>query len=166
MRAISKASLDEVLRGMNINDISKATIRQCVNTAQELERVSGESFIHLEFGVPGIKASQFGVDMQKLALDAGIAAVYPPTAGIPEFKWNASAFIKAFVGIDIFPDCVVPTVGSMQGCFNLLMECSQLHEDRKAVIYISPGFPSHFLQAKILGLEARTFDIYNYRNYK
>ena len=52
MRAISKASLDEVLRGMNINDISKATIRQCVNTAQELERVSGESFIHLEFGVP------------------------------------------------------------------------------------------------------------------
>ena len=122
MRAISKASLDEVLRGMNINDISKATIRQCVNTAQELERVSGESFIHLEFGVPGIKASQFGVDMQKLALDAGIAAVYPPTAGIPEFKWNASAFIKAFVGIDIFPDCVVPTVGSMQGCFNLLQK--------------------------------------------
>lgn len=166
MRAISKASLDEVLRGMNINDISKATIRQCVNTAQELERVSGESFIHLEFGVPGIKASQFGVDMQKLALDAGIAAVYPPTAGIPEFKWNASAFIKAFVGIDIFPDCVVPTVGSMQGCFNLLMECSQLHEDRKAVIYISPGFPSHFLQAKILGLEARTFDIYDYRGDK
>ena len=166
MRVISKASLDEVLRGMNINDIAHATIRQCVNTAQELERICGESFVHLEFGVPGIKASQFGVDMQKLALDAGIAAVYPPTAGIPEFKWNASAFIKAFVGVDIFPDCVIPTVGSMQGCFNLLMECSQLHEDRKAVIYIGPGFPSHFLQAKILGLEARTFDIYDNRGEK
>ncbi|MBQ5979831.1 MAG: pyridoxal phosphate-dependent aminotransferase [Bacteroidales bacterium] len=166
MKVISKASLDDVLRGMNINDISHATIRQCVNTAQELERISGEKFVHLEFGVPGIKASQFGVDMQKLALDAGIAAVYPPTAGIPEFKWNASAFIKAFVGVDIFPDCVVPTVGSMQGCFNLLMECSQLHPGRTAVIYISPGFPSHYLQAKILGLEQRTFDIYDNRGEK
>lgn len=166
MRVIPKASLDEVLRGMNIGNIAQATIRQCVNTAQELERISGESFVHLEFGVPGIKASQFGVDMQKLALDAGIAAVYPPTAGIPEFKWNASAFIKAFVGIDIFPDCVVPTVGSMQGCFNLLMECSQLHKGRTAVIYISPGFPSHYLQSKILGLEQRTFDIYDYRGDK
>ena len=166
MRVIPKASLDEVLRGMNIKSLASATIRQCVNTAQELERISGEGFVHLEFGVPGIKASQFGVDMQKLALDAGIAAVYPPTGGIPEFKWNASAFIKAFVGIDIFPECVVPTVGSMQGCFNLLLECSQLHEGRKAVIYLSPGFPSHFLQAKILGLEARSLDIYDNRGDK
>lgn len=166
MRIIPKTSLYEVLRGMNIQNLSNATIRQCVNTAQELERISGESFVHLEFGVPGIKASQFGVDMQKLALDYGIAAVYPPTGGIPEFKWNASAFIKAFVGIDIFPECVVPTVGSMQGCFNLLLECSQLHEGRKAVIYLSPGFPSHFLQAKILGLEARALDVYDNRGDK
>ena len=166
MRVIPKASLDEVLRGMNIKDLASATIRQCVNTAQELERIAGESFVHLEFGVPGIKASQFGVDMQKLALDYGIAAVYPPTGGIPEFKWNASAFIKAFIGIDIFPECVVPTVGSMQGCFNLLLECSQLHEGRNAVIYLSPGFPSHFLQAKILGLEARSLDIYDNRGDK
>ncbi|MBP5219046.1 MAG: pyridoxal phosphate-dependent aminotransferase [Bacteroidales bacterium] len=151
---------------MQIKDIAKATIRQCVNAAQELERISGENFVHLEFGVPGIKASQYGVDMQKMALDAGIAAVYPPTAGIPEFKWNASAFIKAFVGIDVFPECVIPTVGSMQGCFNLLLECSQLHDDRKAVIYLSPGFPSHFLQAKILGLEARSLDIYDNRGDK
>ena len=166
MRVISKESLDEVLGGMQIKDIAKATIRQCVNAAQELERISGENFVHLEFGVPGIKASQYGVDMQKMALDAGIAAVYPPTAGIPEFKWNASAFIKAFVGIDVFPECVIPTVGSMQGCFNLLLECSQLHDDRKAVIYLSPGFPSHFLQAKILGLEARSLDIYDNRGDK
>ncbi len=166
MRVISKESLDEVLAGMLIKDIAKATIRQCVNAAQELERISGENFVHLEFGVPGIKASQYGVDMQKMALDAGIAAVYPPTAGIPEFKWNASAFIKAFVGIDVFPECVIPTVGSMQGCFNLLLECSQLHDDRNAVIYLSPGFPSHFLQAKILGLEARSLDIYDNRGDK
>ncbi|MBR4755629.1 MAG: pyridoxal phosphate-dependent aminotransferase [Bacteroidales bacterium] len=163
MKVIAKESLNEVLRGMNISDIAHATIRQCVNTAQELERISGEGFVHLEFGVPGIKAPQIGIDMQKLALDAGIAAVYPPTGGIPEFKWNASAFIKAFVGIDVFPECVVPTVGSMQGCFNLLLECSQLHEGRKAVVYLSPGFPSHYLQAKILGLEARTVDIYDCR---
>ena len=50
MRVIPKASLDEVLRGMNIKDLASATIRQCVNTAQELERVSGEGFVHLEMG--------------------------------------------------------------------------------------------------------------------
>ena len=166
MRVISKESLDGVLGRMQIKDIAHATIRQCVNAAQELERISGENFVHLEFGVPGIKASQYGVNMQKMALDAGIASVYPPTAGIPEFKWNASAFIKAFVGIDMYPECIIPTVGSMQGCFNLLLECSQLHEDRKAVIYLSPGFPSHFLQAKILGLEARPLDIYDNRGDK
>ena len=163
MRPIDKAALDEVLDGMGIKDLTHATIRQCVNATQELERISGEKFVHLEFGVPGLRACQFGIDMQKLALDAGIAAVYPPTGGIPEFKWNASAFIKAFVGIDIFPDCVVPTVGSMQGCFNLLLECSQLQEGKNAVIYISPGFPSHYLQAKVLGLEPRPFDIYGFR---
>ena len=166
MKAISKETFNGVLKGMDIADISRATIRQCVNATQELERISGEKYVHLEFGVPGIKASQIGIDMQKEALDAGIASVYPPTGGIPEFKWNASAFIKAFIGVDIFPDSIIPTVGSMQGCFNLLLECSQLHKDRKAVIYISPGFPSHYLQAKILGLEARTFDIYDNRGDK
>ncbi|MBO6249310.1 MAG: pyridoxal phosphate-dependent aminotransferase [Bacteroidales bacterium] len=166
MRPIDKTTMDDVLLGMDINDLSHATIRQCVNAAKELERVSNEKFVHLEFGVPGLKASQIGIDMQKLALDAGIAAVYPPTSGIPEFKWNASAFINAFVGIAISPEGVIPTVGSMQGCFNLLMECSQLHEGRNAVVYISPGFPSHYLQSKVLGLEARVLDIYNYRGKK
>ena len=80
--------MDDVLAGMDIKDLSRATIRQCVNTTRELERISGEKFVHLEFGVPGLKAPQIGIDMQKLALDAGIAAVYPPTGGIPEFKWN------------------------------------------------------------------------------
>ncbi|MBP3269080.1 MAG: pyridoxal phosphate-dependent aminotransferase [Bacteroidales bacterium] len=151
---------------MEIKGLSVATIRQCVNATKELESISGEKFVHLEFGVPGIKAPQIGVDMQKLALDAGIAAVYPPTGGIPEFKWNASAFINAFVGIGISPECVIPTVGSMQGCFNLLMDCSQLHEGRNAVLYMSPGFPSHYLQSKVLGLEARILDIYNCRGEK
>lgn len=158
--------MDDVLAGMDIKDLSRAMIRQCVNTTRELERISGEKFVHLEFGVPGLKAPQIGIDMQKLALDAGIAAVYPPTGGIPEFKWNASAFINAFVGIGISPECVIPTVGSMQACFTLLMECSQLHEGRKAVIYISPGFPSHYLQSKVLGLEARILDIYHCRGKK
>ena len=166
MSPIDKATMDDVLRSMDIEDLSRATIRQCVNTTKELERLLGEKFVHLEFGVPGMKAPQIGIDMQKLALDAGIAAVYPPTGGIPEFKWNASAFINAFVGIRISPECVIPTVGSMQGCFNLLMECAQLHEEKKAVVYISPGFPSHYLQSKVLGLEARVLDIYHSRGKK
>ena len=58
MKAISKETFNGVLKGMDIADISRATIRQCVNATQELERISGEKYVHLEFGVPGIKASQ------------------------------------------------------------------------------------------------------------
>ncbi len=163
MLPVSEKELSDVLRRLDISDISHTTIRQCVNVAQSLERISGEKFVHLEFGIPGIDACQVGVDAQKKALDDGYASVYPPAAGIPELKENGARFIKAFTGIDIHPEGIVPTVGSMQGCYNLLLECSQLNPGKNAVIYLNPGFPSHYVQANVLGLETRSFDLYDCR---
>ena len=115
MKPVSRQVVDEVLRSLDIADIGHATIRQCVNVSHELERISGEKFVHLEFGIPGLKACGIGVEAQMRALEDGVASVYPPACGIKEMKENGSRFIKAFVGVDISPEGIVPTVGSMQG---------------------------------------------------
>ena len=163
MLPVSEKELSDVLKRLDIADISHTTIRQCVNVAQSLERLSGEKFVHLEFGIPGIEACQVGIDAQKKALDDGYASVYPPAGGIPELKENGARFVKAFTGIDVHPEGIIPTVGSMQGCYNLLLECSQLAPGKNAVVYVNPGFPSHYIQANVLGLETRMFDIYDSR---
>ena len=114
MKPISRQSIDEVLKRLDIADIGRTTIRQCVNVSHELERLAGEKFVHLEFGIPGLDACRIGIEAQKRALDSGDASVYPPACGIRELKENGSRFIKAFVGVDISPEGIVPTVGSMQ----------------------------------------------------
>ena len=166
MKPISRQAVDEVLQRLDIADIGRSTIRQCVNVSHELEWISGEKFVHLEFGIPGMNACKVGLDAQKKALDNGAASVYPPSCGIHELKENGSRFIKAFVGVDISPDGIVPTVGSMQGCYNLLLECIQMNSEKDTVVYLNPGFPSHYLQAKVLGVKTRMFDLYDYRGDK
>ena len=166
MKPVSRQSIDEVLRRLDIADIGRTTIRQCVNVSHELEKLSGKKFVHLEFGIPGLNACQIGIDAQKKALDSGEASVYPPACGIPELKENGSRFIKAFVGVDISPEGIVPTVGSMQGCYNLLLECVQMNPSKDTVVYLNPGFPSHYVQAKVLGFKTRMFDLYDFRGEK
>ena len=161
---IQQKILDDILLKRDITDVSKATIRQCAAIANELEDASGESFVRLEIGVPGIAACQVGVDAQKHALDSGIASIYPNIGGLPELKTNASRFLKAFLDVDINAECIVPTVGSMQACFNLLLECSQLTPEKDTILYINPGFPPHVRQSKVLNIKYEQFDIYNYRD--
>ena len=166
MKPISRQSIDEVLKRLDIADIGRTTIRQCVNVSHELERLSGEKFVHLEFGIPGLDACRIGIEAQKRSLDSGDASVYPPACGIRELKENGSRFIKAFVGVDISPEGIVPTVGSMQGCYNLLLECIQMNPSKDTVVYLNPGFPSHYVQAKVLGFKTRMFDLYDFRGEK
>lgn len=163
MKPIQSKIVDEVLRRLDISDIGRTTIRQCVNVAHELESICGERFVHLEFGIPGLPACQIGIDAQKLALDRGYASVYPPACGIKELKENGSRFVKAFVGVDISPQGVIPTVGSMQGCYNLILECVQMNPEKDIVVYLNPGFPSHYVQANVLGVKTRMFDIQDFR---
>ncbi len=163
MKPISRQSIDEVLRRLDIADIGRTTIRQCVNVSHELEKISGEKFVHLEFGIPGLNACKIGLDAQIKALYSGDASVYPPVCGIHELKENGSRFIKAFVGVEISPEGIIPTVGSMQGCYNLLLECVQMNPSKDTVVYFTPGFPSHYVQAKVLGFKTMMFDLYDFR---
>ena len=165
-RPIPKEQLDRILREMEIQDLSRTTIRQCSMVGGRLEESTGEPFTHLEIGVPGIAACPIGIEAQKQALDAGVPAVYPSVQGIPALKENASRFVKAFIDIDIDPRGIVPTVGSMQGSMTCILECSQATKGKDTILYICPGFSPHGRQPDILGIKNIFFDIYEYRAEK
>ena len=107
----------EGIRSYGIADFGKATIREVVAVSGELEQKTGVEVIHMEMGVPGLKPAQLGVEAEIAALQQGGASVYPNINGIPEVKQQASRFIKAFIDLDISPECCVPVTGSIQGTY-------------------------------------------------
>ena len=158
-----KDMVAEVLHGMRITNVGDATIRQTVAIAEELERRTGEKFIHLEMGSPGLPANRIGIDAQKAALDKGVASAYPNIAGITPLKEQASRFIKAFLNVDINPEGCVPTVGSMMGTFASFITCTHLSPEKDTILFIDPGFSVQPLQAKVLGYKRESFDVYDCR---
>lgn len=158
-----KDMVAEVLHGMRITNVSDATIRQTVAIAEELERRTGEKFIHLEMGSPGLPANRIGIDAQKAALDKGVASAYPNIAGITPLKEQASRFIKAFLNVDVNPEGCVPTVGSMMGTFASFITCTHLSPEKDTILFIDPGFSVQPLQAKVLGYKRESFDVYDCR---
>ena len=161
---VSQEIFRKILAEMDIDDVSRTSIRQCQMLGNKLEEGQGEPFSHLEIGVPGIPACPIGIAAQKEALDKGLSAIYPPVQGIPELKKNAAEFIKAFIDVDIDPKGIVPTVGSMQGSMTSILECSQLHPGKDTILYICPGFSAHGRQPDILGIKNLFFDVYEYRS--
>lgn len=158
-----KDMVAEVLHGMRITNVGDATIRQTVAIAEELERRTGEKFIHLEMGSPGLPANRIGINAQKAALDKGVASAYPNIAGITPLKEQASRFIKAFLNVDVNPEGCVPTVGSMMGTFASFITCTHLSPEKDTILFIDPGFSVQPLQAKVLGYKRESFDVYDCR---
>ena len=158
--------VQETIENLRIKEIGTATIRQMVAVAQSLEEKTGQKFIHLEMGSPGLPACQVGVDAEKKALDSGVASVYPNIAGIPELKKAASRFVKAFLNIDIAPDGCIPTVGSMMGSLSSFIGVihSRLPE-KDTILFINPGFPIQPFQVDMLGFKKETFDVYEFRGH-
>ena len=111
---IDRVLVDKTIKGLGIQDFEKATIREVKSVAASVEKESGVKFIKLEMGIPGLPASEIGVKAQIDALNNGIAHSYPDIQGYPDLKQQASRFVKAFIGIDILPECCVPVCGSMQ----------------------------------------------------
>nr|WP_234395808.1 pyridoxal phosphate-dependent aminotransferase [Bacteroides sp. Marseille-P3684] len=148
---------------MRISKVGDATIRQTVALSEELERRTGEKFIHLEMGSPGLPASRFGIEAQKEALDNGVASSYPNISGITPLKEQASRFVKAFLDIDVKPEGCIPTVGSMMGTFASFIVCTHLSPEKDTILFINPGFSVQPLQAKVLGYKREAFDVYDCR---
>ncbi len=150
----------------NAHELGAASIRQLVGVVKDIERATGEEFIHMELGEPGLPAEAIGVAAEHEALLAGYGSKYPVITGIPEIKHWGSEFVKAFVGLDIPDDCVVPTVGSMQAAFALNMTMSQLDSKRDTVLFIDPCFPVQKQQCKVIGVRVDCFDVADFRGEK
>ena len=163
---IKREIVDGLVAELGINDFSKATIREVKQVAAKAEKASGVEFIKMEMGIPGLPAAQVGVDAQVKALQEGIAHSYPDIQGAPVLKQEASRFVKAFICIDVAPECCVPVCGSMQGTFASFLTCSQADKKKDTVLFIDPGFPVQKMQLQVQGVKYETFDVYDFRGEK
>ncbi len=163
---IKREIVDGLVAELGINDFAKATIREVKQVAAKAEKASGVEFIKMEMGIPGLPAAQVGVDAQVKALQEGIAHSYPDIQGAPVLKQEASRFVKAFIGVDIAPECCVPVCGSMQGTFASFLTCSQSDKKKDTVLFIDPGFPVQKMQLQVQGVKYETFDVYDFRGEK
>ena len=148
---------------MKLGDFSTATIRDIQSLSRVLEEKTGQQVIHLEMGVPGLQPSDIALKAEQEALANGCATIYPPNGGIPRIKKAASRFVKAFIGIDIDPECCVPTTGSMQGTFATFMALHHAMPERDTVLFIHPGFPVQTSQCDVIGLRHIGLDIHDFR---
>lgn len=160
---IDHSVVQNVIDEYNLPDFGKATIREVVDIANKIEDLSGIRFIRMEMGVPGLPASQIGVEAEIEALKNGIASVYPPLAGTADFKRQASRFVKAFIDVDVPDYCCTPVTGSMQGTMATFITCSQRDKSRNTILFIDPGFPVQKLQLTMLQCPFESFDAYGFR---
>lgn len=166
MFPLDKKVLQEALDELHIPDILGATIRQIGALANHLEGKADDEMIHLEIGNPGIPPEEIGVESEIEALRSGVANQYPDIAGVKPLKENGSKFIKAFLDVDISPKCIIPTVGSMQGSFTLMILLQKRMPEKDTLLMLYPGFPAQRNQAHLVGLNLEGFDIYEHRGKK
>jgi len=163
---IPRQIVDQAKKESGLGDIGKASIREVLSLVSSIEKASGQQFIRMEMGVPGLPAAPIGIDAQITALQKGVASLYPPIEGVGELKEEASRFAKLFLDIDVHPAGCVPTVGSMQGSLAAFMVNSRCQALKEYTLFIDPGFPVQKQQHLVLGLKYKTFDVYNYRGDK
>ncbi len=163
---INSAVVEHKIKQSNIPVLGKASIRELKRLVDNIEKETGQKFVRMEMGVPGLPAVPIGVEAEIEALRKGVAAIYPDIDGVPHLKQEISRFVKNFVDIDVNPSGCIPTVGSMQGGFAAFMTVNRMHKDKNTTLFIDPGFPVHKLQHRVLGIPFETFDVYNYRGEK
>jgi aspartate/methionine/tyrosine aminotransferase len=150
----------------NFLSVGKASIREIKKLIDNIEAETGEKYIRMEMGIPGLPPVQIGVEAEIAALKKGIAAIYPDIHGIPHLKKEIARFVKLFLDINVNESGCLPTVGSMQGCFAALMTVNKMYQQKDTTLFIDPGFPVHKQQIKVLGQKYESFDVYNYRGDK
>ncbi|NLB92388.1 MAG: pyridoxal phosphate-dependent aminotransferase, partial [Bacteroidales bacterium] len=162
----SKEIIDRKIRELRISDPGKASIREIVALANLVEEETGEKFVRMEMGVPGLPPAQIGVEAEIEALQRGVAAIYPLIDGIQPLKAEASKFVKNFINIDVSPRGCIPTVGSMQGTYAAFLAAANAVEGKDTTLFVDPGFPVQKQQMMVLGQKYETFDVFHFRGEK
>ncbi|MGM0573450.1 MAG: aminotransferase class I/II-fold pyridoxal phosphate-dependent enzyme [Bacteroidota bacterium] len=155
--------VDKHVEQLGLDNVGKASIREIKRLVDLIEEDTGEHYVRMEMGIPGLQPSPLGVAAEKKALDEGVAAIYPDIDGTKGLKREISRFVKLFMNIDVQPRSCIPTVGSMQGSFATFLTASRVDKKKDTVLFLDPGFPVHKQQCRVQGTKFDSFDVYNYR---
>lgn len=151
---------------MGLPQVGKGTIREIVRLVSNIEQASGQRFVRMEMGVPGLEPPQIAIEAEMAALRSGVASKYPVIDGIPELKREMARFVKNFIGVDVSEQGCVPSVGSMQGGMAAFLLTNRCVAQKDTVLFIDPGFPVQKHQLRVLGMKYETFDVYQHRGDK
>ena len=163
---INKELVDRIVKECGIASPGKASIRELTALVNKIEAESGEKYIRMEMGVPGLEPSKIAHEAEMKALQSGVASKYPMLEGVPKLKKEASRFVKNFLNTDVPEECCIPTVGSMQGGMAAFLMVARLHKEKDTILFIDPGFPAQKTQLEVLGIKYEAFDVYNFRGDK
>jgi aspartate/methionine/tyrosine aminotransferase len=158
--------VNEVIDAFGIHPAGKATIREIVKIVNDIEGITGEEYIRMEMGVPGLDPTFVGIEAEIIALRKGVASKYPNIEGISPLKTEAARFVKLFLDVDVEPMHCVPTVGSMMGGMASFMVVNRSDKHRTGTLFLDPGFPVQKQQCLVLGHEFGSFDLYDFRGKK
>jgi aspartate/methionine/tyrosine aminotransferase len=163
---IDREIVDRVLKELKIDNIGTVSIREVMRLINLIEEESGEKFLRMEIGAPGLPAPNIAIEAEKAALDSGVASKYPDIDGIPSLKNETSKFIKNFLDVEISPECCFPTAGSINAAYATFMVAGRMNKKKDTVLFIDPGFTVHKQLVKMIGLKQENFDVYNFRGKK
>ena len=159
---ISNEVLKEIFdeTGFNPDNLS---IRETNRLATIISEKGGIDFVRMEMGIPNIPTPDIAKEAEKEAIDKGLQGIYPPFDGIPELKLAGSKFVKAFLDMDVEPEHVIPTCGSLQGGYISQALAGNMHKGKDTILYLDPTFPVTRYQAKFLGLKNEGIELYDNR---
>lgn len=164
--SISSEIIKRQINNSGIKNIGLASIREMRKIINKIEEESGQKFIRMEMGVPGLKPPAVAMEAEIESLQSEVSSKYPDIDGIHELKYEISRFAKNFIDIEVSSRSCIPTVGSINGAFISLMVAGRAHKKQDTVLFLDPGFPVHKQLVKMLGLKQTNFDVYNYRGEK
>ncbi len=158
--------VNKFVKQMNLDNVGKASIREIKRLVDLVEAETGERYVRMEMGIPGLTPNRLGVEAEKKALDDGVASLYADIDGNAGLKKEISRFVKLFMNIDVQARSCIPTVGSMQGSFAVFQTVVQMDRNKNSILFLDPGFPVHKQQCRVQGTPYDSFDVYNYRGAK
>ena len=158
--------VERKIKELDVPDIGNASIREIVQLVSSIEAATGERYIRMEMGIPGLPPTQIGVNAEIEALQNNVAAAYPRIDGIQPLKDETSRFVKLFMNIDVKPEGCIPTVGSMEGSYAAFLVSGSCYKERDTALFIDPGFPVQKQQMLVMGHKYETFDVFDFRGDK
>ncbi len=163
---INFAEVEKQIELMNLDSVGKSSIRLVKRLVDNIEEATGERYVRMEMGIPGLPPSKIGVEAEIEALQKGVAAIYPDIDGIKPLKNEIARFVKLFMNTTVSPKSCIPTVGSMQGSFAAFATLTRMYPGKDTILFLDPGFPVHKQQCRVQGIPFDAFDVYNYRGEK